>query len=523
MFQFTGCIGIRVHIADLLEFQAALQRERIVEPAPNEEAALGVHIAAGKVLDLLTICKARLNDLRCAQQLGRKAAGLCLAQPSARVGQPQCKQIQHAHLHHIRLGGCYRDLRPGVGVHYIICGTCNGAAHHIHDGQHRHAAALGQLERCQRVAGLAGLADDDDQIVLFQNGVPVTELAGNVHLSGHTGQRFDGRFAHHTGMHSRTAAHQMHPANTAQHFIGQLRDAQHRQSVLYTGADRGHNGRRLLVDLLEHKVGIAALFGSFHIPVRRQLLALHRLTKFVVEVDALCGADGHIPFFQHAVFPGILEQCRNIRSHKVFALAPADDQRAFPLDCKNGVRVIPEQHGQRIAAAHLGKRLLQCTQRVTGIAAVDQLYQHFGVRLTLEGIAFCGQALLEQAVIFNDAIVHNAHTRGRMRVAVHIAGLAMGSPAGVADAAEALCQLLRRQLFPQGGEPSFAFYHADAAVQRKRYTGGVVPAILQLFQTIQQHVLRTALTDITNNAAHTKHLHTDRSRAKKRSDLQSAS
>ena len=213
----------------------------------------------------------------------------------------------------------------------------------------------------------------------------------------------------------------------------------------------------------------------------------HRLTKFIVEADALCGADGHIPFFQHAVFPGILEQCRNIRSHKVFALAPADDQRAFPLDCKNGVRVIPEQHGQRIAAAHLGKRLLQCTQRVTGIAAVDQLYQHFGVRLTLEGIAFCGQALLEQAVIFNDAIVHNAHTRGRMRVAVHIAGLAMGSPAGVADAAEALCQLLRRQLFPQGGEPSFAFYHADAAVQRKRHTGGVVPAILQLFQTIQQH------------------------------------
>ena len=110
-----------------------------------------------------------------------------------------------------------------------------------------------------------------------------------------------------------------------------------------------------------------------------------------------------------------------------------------------------------------------------------------------------------------------------MRVAVHIAGLTMGSPAGVADAAEALCQLLRRQLFPQGGEPSFAFYHADAAVQRKRHTGGVVPAILQLFQTIQQHVLRTALTDITNNAAHTKHLHTDRSRAKRRSDIQSVS
>ena len=63
----------------------------------------------------------------------------------------------------------------------------------------------------------------------------------------------------------------------------------------------------------------------------------------------------------------------------------------------------------------------------------------------------------------------------------------------------------------------------DVQVINNGDTARVVPAILQLFQTIQQHVLRTALTDITNNAAHTKHLHTDRSRAKRRSDIQSAS
>ena len=95
--------------------------------------------------------------------------------------------------------------------------------------------------------------------------------------------------------------------------------------------------------------------------------------------------------------------------------------------------------------------------------------------------------------------------------------------AGVADAAEALCQLLRRQLFPQGGEPSFAFYHADAAVQRKRHTGGVVPAILQLFQTIQQNVLRVALANITNNATHTKYLQTDSPALNMRTEQLSAS
>ena len=137
-------------------------------------------------------------------------------------------------------------------------------------------------------------------------------------------------------------------------------------------------------------------------------------------------------------------------------------------------------------------------------------------------MALCSQPLLEQPVIFNDAVVHDAHTRRGMRMAVHIAGLAMGSPPGVADAAEALCQLLRCQLFPQGCEPPLAFYYADPSVQRKRHTGGIISAILQLFQPIQQHILCIALTDITNDAAHTKHLHTDRSRAEKRSDTRSA-
>ena len=61
MLELTGSVGVRVDVADLLELQAAFQREGVVEAAPDEEAALGVHIAAGKVLDLLTICKARLG------------------------------------------------------------------------------------------------------------------------------------------------------------------------------------------------------------------------------------------------------------------------------------------------------------------------------------------------------------------------------------------------------------------------------------------------------------------------------
>ena len=186
----------------------------------------------------------------------------------------------------------------------------------------------------------------------------------------------------------------MHRADAAQLFVCQFRDAQIRQAVLHPRADRCRDGSRLLVDLLEHKVGVTALFGGFHIPVCGQLFALYRLAELVIEADALCRAHGHVPFFQHAVPAGVLEQRRDIRRHKVFALAPAHDERAFPLDRKDGVRVVLEQHCQRVAAPHLGKRSLQCLQRLAMIAAIDELYQHLGVGLAGKGVAFSNQALL---------------------------------------------------------------------------------------------------------------------------------
>ena len=94
-------------------------------------------------------------------------------------------------------------------------------------------------------------------------------------------------------------------------------------------------------------------------------------------------------------------------------------------------------------------------------------------------------------------------------MAVHIAGLAVGRPAGMTDAAAALGQRQLFQFAAQGGEPPLAFDHADAVPLGKRHTGRIVPAVLQLFQTVQQHLLGAAHPDITYNATHTKYLQTD--------------
>ena len=257
-------------------------------------------------------------------------------------------------------------------------------------------------------------------------------------------------------------------------------------------------------------MGVAALFGCRLIPIGSEARALHRLAEGIVEADAAGFHHGQVALLQNAVIPGIFQQGGDIGGHKVFPFAPAHDEGAFFFHGKNGLREIPEQHGQRIAAPHHAQSFVQSLQRLAVVAAVDELDEDLRVRLAFKGIALRGQFFLQDAVIFNDAVVDDAHPGGGMGVAVHIAGLAVGGPAGVPDAAETLAQALQRQLFPQLCQPPLAFDYPDAALHGQGHPGGIVPAVLQFLQTIQQHILCAALARIAYNATHTKHLHADR-------------
>ena len=315
----------------------------------------------------------------------------------------------------------------------------------------------------------------------------------------------------------------MHRADAAQPLIRQLRNAQVGQTVLHTGAHRGRDGRRLFVDLLQHEVRVAALFSGFLIPVGGQNFSLHRLRELIVEADAVGVHHRHVPLFQHAVPAGIFQQRRDIRRNKVFRFAPAHDERALPLDREQGIREIPEQDSQRIAAPYHGQSSAQGFEGLPLITAVDELDQDLGVGLALKGIALGHEPLLQHTIVLDDAVVDDAHPGRGMRVAVHIAGLPVGRPPGVADAAAAPGQGLHRQPLAQLRQTALALDHPDAALQSQGHTGGIIAAVLQLFQTIQQNILCIPFSNITNNATHTKHLHADSPAQKTRAAQLSAS
>lgn len=64
MFQFSRCVGLRMDITDLLQFQAALQRNSIVQAPSDEKDVLRRRLFAGKPLDSLLILNNLLNFVR---------------------------------------------------------------------------------------------------------------------------------------------------------------------------------------------------------------------------------------------------------------------------------------------------------------------------------------------------------------------------------------------------------------------------------------------------------------------------
>ena len=378
--------------------------------------------------------------------------------------QTQREQIQHGHLHAVRLGAGDGNLRPGVGVQNPVGRAGDGRTNHVHHSKCFCAALPGKLQCGQRIQSLAALADDDHQIVFAKDGVPVAEFTGDVYINGHAGDALNGGLADHAGVHGCAAGNDVDILHSCKVFVRQSGHAQRGQAVLYARIDCGAQGLRLLVDLLEHKVRITAFFGSADVPVGREVLLLHRMAESVVYVDLIRAQHSDLALFQHRIIEGIAQQSGNVAGEKVFSGAVTDYQRAFLAHGEDLPGKIFEQDGEPVAAAHLLQRPQDGVQRFAVIVVVQQLYQHLGVCFAAEFIASFHKVLLELGVVFNDAVVHQADARGAMGMAVYVAGGAVRSPACVPDAAVRGHGRHAVQFFCQNGQPALCFDDPDLIV-----------------------------------------------------------
>ena len=162
-----------------------------------------------------------------------------------------------------------RDLGAGVRVEHRVATRAGSSSRWCCRSPGPVAPLLaGVPDRHQRVHGLAGLGDRDDQRRPVEDRVAVAELAGQLDLAGDPGPVLDRVLGDQPGVVGRPAGDDDDLVDLAQLVVGQPHLVQGQRAVRADPAEQRVGDRlRLLGDLLEHEVVVAALLGGGRVPV----------------------------------------------------------------------------------------------------------------------------------------------------------------------------------------------------------------------------------------------------------------
>lgn len=124
-----------------------------------------------------------------------------------------------------------------------------------------------------------------------------------------------------------------------------------------------------------------------------------------------------------------------------------------------------------------------------------------GVGLRLEGVAERAQFFALRFVVFDDAVMHQRHAGADVRVRVGLGHPAMGGPARMADA-QGGAELFGLRGLRHLGHPPGATHPAHLRAVEHCNAGGIVAAVFQALESLDQDRDHIAPGDRSDNAAH---------------------
>jgi hypothetical protein len=201
----------------------------------------------------------------------------------------------------------------------------------------------------------------------------------------------------------------------------------------------GH-GLGLLVHLLGHEIVEAIFAGGVEVPVDVQRGRLDRLAVDGGDRDRSGSQLGYLVVIEDEEVMGDSQDGRDIRGQEGGPLGDPHDERRDPAGGHNDVGVVGVDHGEGEGTTNPGQggphRAAQAVVRMDGQVGLDEMGQHFGVRLRLEPVAVGDELVGQLDVVLDDAVVHQSQVARavRVRVGVALARPAVGRPPGVADA-----------------------------------------------------------------------------------------
>ena len=375
------------------------------------------------------------------------------------------------------LGAGDADLGAGVGGDGSLGLAGDGGADDVADGDGAGAEGVEFALGGDGICRLAGLGDEEADGGGVGDGRAVAELAGVVDLGAQAGEALDHELAGEAGVPTGAAGGDGDLAGVAQFGVGEMHLGE--EDAAGVGGDAAQDGvadgARLLVDLLEHEVLVAGLFGLDGVPCDALDAEGDGRAVEVGEGDAGGGEDGEFAVGEEVDVAGVMQDARNVGCEEEFAVAEAEDNgRAKtrgdeliglvgredadgegpgePLDGaadglferdgrlaagegENGLRGIGFCGGGGKAELVLDGHFLFIFGGEVELV-LDEVGDDLGVGLGDELVATGDEFGFEREVVLDDAVVDDDECAGAVAVGVGVLlrGAAVGGPAGVADA-----------------------------------------------------------------------------------------
>ncbi len=508
MLHLPGGVALGVDVADLLELQRPLEGHREEVAAPEVEHARALVPGPGDLEVVRLLGQLRLYHRRDVHQRRQLRHHRRVVEAPEELAELQREQVHRRQLRRERLGRRHPDLRAGVGVQRPLTLPRDGRPDDVADADDPRPTALRLPQRSEGVGGLPTLRDGEDERPVIHRRVAVAKLARDLDVGGQAGEILKQIAAHEPGVPGRPAADDIELAQAREVVRGDGDLGQvHRLALEGDAApQRVRDGARLLVDLLEHEVLVAALLGHRRRPRDGRLLPARRLVRRDhADVDGVGRQDRHPAVLDEHHVAGVGEDGRDVARQVVGPLAEAEHQRArHPRadDHTRGGRVDDHDRVRAVQAQHRLAHRLGQREPVRRAVVVDQVRDDLGVRLALKHVAERAQLGLELDVVLDDAVVDDGHRPRPVRVCVVLGRRPVGRPAGVPHAGapvdgrlrQALDEVRELPLGPPRQELPVPVHHREPS--------RVIAAILEPPQPVDDELRAQLRSHVPHDATH---------------------
>ena len=361
-------------------------------------------------------------------------------------------------------------------------------------------AAIAQ--RGERIGGFARLRHEQGRAAGVERRLAIAELRGDIDIDGEPGPSLEPVFSNQAGIERGAARRQRQPVE-----LGEVERQRGNVDAVRGEIDIGHQRMadhlRLLVDLLGHEVAMVAFVDQESRRQRTGDRTLDRLAVAVADGDALPPQHRPIAVLEIDDRVGERRQRDCIGAHEHLAIAEPDGERTALARHDHQIVVPAEDHSERKGAFQPLQRIVDGAHRVVaGLQlAGDEMSDHLSVSVAGEGGAVAHQLFFQLTEILDDAVMHHRHQLGHMRVGIGFDRLAMGGPAGMADAGVAHQRLALEAVF-EITQLAFGAPPRQVAVLDSGDARGIVAAIFEALQRVDQLFGDRPFAEDANDAAH---------------------